>query len=315
MNPNESSYYIVIPGFVRNSSVSADAKLLYGEIASKCNTMGFCWAKNKYFADIMRCNIRSIQRYMSELEKVDFIKIDITKDQDGTLRHIFLTTILSPMGVTNNTNPRDNKSDLPCDNAVTHNKLIYTKTNGITLTPFNSYELKGLHFPKLSPKKEKAKSIKANTKPQVAGAKKKLTMYQRFIEIYHAWYLKNEGMPPKIDGAAGNAAKSLLGYFEKIVKSRAEVDKKEYTPEQFENRVLDAWQLVLDNWGLLEPFYQGKIRIIDINSNIQNIIKQVKNGKPTNGRPVTGGQVSDANLANAITKHYSNAGEHSERPG
>lgn len=312
MSNNEPSYYIVIPGFVRsNTTISPSAKLLYGEIASKCNVKGFCWATNKFLADLMGCNIRSIQRYITELQSENLIKIDLQKGDDGTLRNIFLTTDLSQAGMTGLSTPSDFPVNPGGDTAVTHNKLSKEHSNLKNKTPFNSNELKGSAKQKLSPKK-----TKAGKRSQDAGAKNPPTLYQRFIEAYHNWYLKNEGIPPKIDGAAGNAGKSLIGYFEKIVKSKAATDKKEYSEEQFQNVVIEAWQLVLDNWKSLEPFYQGKIRLIDINSNIQNIIKQVKDGKQgNNGKPATGGNVSNDNLANTIAKHYANNGGGEQQPG
>jgi len=118
-------------------------------------------------------------------------------------------------------------------------------------------------------KKEKKKKEKKPADPVYVG----------FIEIYDTWFKKNNaGLPPKIDGAGGNAAKSLIGYFRTIVRSRAKLDQVVLEEAGENERVLQSWQLVLDNWGNLEPFYQDKTRLIDINMNIQNILNQVKNG-------------------------------------
>lgn len=110
------------------------------------------------------------------------------------------------------------------------------------------------------------------------GVSPEKTEYQKFIDIYDQWHKKREGVPPKIDGAAGNAAKSLIGYLKSIVRARIEKEKKPIVEETVSQLMLDSWNTVLGKWELLEPFYQSKIRLIDINSNIQNIIKQIKDG-------------------------------------
>lgn len=83
----KKSYYAVIPADVRYSKVPQGAKLLYGEITALCNAVGFCWASNKYFADLYGVDDRTIRRWISALEKENFIYSEVI----GKKRKIFLT--------------------------------------------------------------------------------------------------------------------------------------------------------------------------------------------------------------------------------
>lgn len=140
---------------------------------------------------------------------------------------------------------------------------------------------------------------------------KPLTMYQRFIDIYDRWFKKlHDGVPPNYANGNGTAAKSLITYFKSIATQKAKTDGITLGDAGIEAKALESWQYVLNNWHRLDNFLQAKTRLIDISSNIQNIITQLKNGHSKNkqsGQP-TGGQVSTASLAGAIAKHYTGTG-------
>jgi hypothetical protein len=71
------SYYAVIPANVRyDKNLSANAKLLYGEITALCNKAGYCWAGNQYFADLYGTVPRTARRWIGELEAGGFITIE-----------------------------------------------------------------------------------------------------------------------------------------------------------------------------------------------------------------------------------------------
>lgn len=68
MSDNKKSYYAIIPANVRyDESLPPNAKLLYGEITALCNAEGYCWASNKYFADLYGVSIVSIKRWIKVL--------------------------------------------------------------------------------------------------------------------------------------------------------------------------------------------------------------------------------------------------------
>lgn len=156
-------------------------------------------------------------------------------------------------------------------------------------------------------KKEPKKSAgDEQTKPQ--------GLFQRFTASYDAFFQKLNGVPPQYNGASGTATNSLIAYFKKIAKDRATKDQVCDISDQYvEDKAHEAWEYVLNNWHRLDNFLQAKTRLLDINSNIQNIITQLKNGHTknkngnSNGQP-TGGGVTTASLASAIAGHYAGTG-------
>lgn len=94
------NYYAIIPANVRyDKELKANEKLLYGEITSLTNKTGECWATNKYFADLYEVSTRSIQGWISNLEKRGYIK---TKIVNLTGRIITLGYEKNFMGVRKN---------------------------------------------------------------------------------------------------------------------------------------------------------------------------------------------------------------------
>jgi len=92
MNP---SYYAVIPANVRyDKRLTPRAILLYGEITALCNKDGYCWARNKYFAELYSVSITSVSTWVSQLEKYGYIIRDIvykdnSKEVDKRYLRIF----------------------------------------------------------------------------------------------------------------------------------------------------------------------------------------------------------------------------------
>jgi hypothetical protein len=68
------SYYAIIPANVRyDKSLSANAKLLYGEITALCSEKGYCWSTNKYFSDLFGVSQKSISKWISMLVKKKYL--------------------------------------------------------------------------------------------------------------------------------------------------------------------------------------------------------------------------------------------------
>ena len=79
----QKSYYAIIPSNVRyHEKLTANAKLLFGEITALTNERGYCWASNEYFANLYNVSKRTITTWISQLEKEGFISLEYDIDKE-----------------------------------------------------------------------------------------------------------------------------------------------------------------------------------------------------------------------------------------
>ena len=68
------NYYAIIPANIRyDADLTANAKLLYGEITALCNEKGYFWATNEYFANLYGVSKTSISKWISSLIQKEYI--------------------------------------------------------------------------------------------------------------------------------------------------------------------------------------------------------------------------------------------------
>lgn len=117
---------------------------------------------------------------------------------------------------------------------------------------------------------------KEKRKKVAAKKEKDQSLHQIIIDVYFDWFKqRNDSIAPKIDGAEAKAAKTLANYFKSLQKQFAPETTDEEMPEKIEKMFLR----ILNNWENLEPFLQKQVKLIQINSNITNIVNYLKNGK------------------------------------
>ena len=72
----EPGFWAVIPAQVRYAEkIPSGAKLLYAEISSLTDRLGYCFATNKYFAELYGVGIRTVQRWLDALKAAGVIRI------------------------------------------------------------------------------------------------------------------------------------------------------------------------------------------------------------------------------------------------
>lgn len=73
-------YWAVLPSSVRyDDRLRPNEKIMYAEITALASRDGFCWADNKYFADLYGMAEHSIQTFIRDLEKHGYIKVEIVQ--------------------------------------------------------------------------------------------------------------------------------------------------------------------------------------------------------------------------------------------
>lgn len=87
----QPNYYAIIPANVRyDKDISANAKLLYGEISSLSNKYGYCIATNEYFSSLYSVSERTVTEWIKSLEEKQYIISDIETKRydDGTIKKV-----------------------------------------------------------------------------------------------------------------------------------------------------------------------------------------------------------------------------------
>ena len=87
---DKPSFYGILPANVRyDKRLKPIVRILYCEISSLTNKWGYCTASNAYFAELYECTPTTISRYISDLKKHGYIKVERTP---GVERKIYLST-------------------------------------------------------------------------------------------------------------------------------------------------------------------------------------------------------------------------------
>ena len=114
----QQSYYAVIPANVRyDNDLSANAKLLYGEITCLCNKEGYCWASNGYFAKLYNVSKVTVSRWITQLKEKGYIHLGFKVKDESTVEQVRTISIVNTPyqkcygGLNKNDKPPLNKND------------------------------------------------------------------------------------------------------------------------------------------------------------------------------------------------------------
>jgi len=82
MQNDKPAYYSILPAPVRyDTRLTPNAKILYAEITSLTNSIGFCYARNSYFEKLFNVSTQSINFWLKQLEDFGYIKRHVYRDR------------------------------------------------------------------------------------------------------------------------------------------------------------------------------------------------------------------------------------------
>jgi len=138
---NKVNYYAIIPATVRYSKeLKANEKLLYGEITSLSNKNGYCYAQNRYFADLYGVSIETVSRWLSNLQKCGFIQIEVKRNENKEViaRYIYIVDIPYRQ---KNQYPYHQKKQEGFDENIKENNINYNKDELFVLIINKSFKI------------------------------------------------------------------------------------------------------------------------------------------------------------------------------
>lgn len=137
MEEQQKAYYAIIPANVRyDKDLAPNAKLLYGEITALCNEKGYCWASNRYFADLYHSSISAVQKWVSALVKKGYINLEFVY-KEGTKQILQRKLYITP-GVNIYTTSHKNLYDPGVKNYMTPGVNICVENNKDINNTFNN---------------------------------------------------------------------------------------------------------------------------------------------------------------------------------
>ncbi len=93
-------YYSIIPATILyNKELKANEKLLYAIITSLACKEGYCFATNKYLAEKLGVNPKTISSWISDLRDRNFIKIELIRNKNKQIiqRKIYINDVPYPL--------------------------------------------------------------------------------------------------------------------------------------------------------------------------------------------------------------------------
>lgn len=178
----KKSYYAIIPANVRyDKELPANAKLLYGEITALCNSEGYCWASNRYFADLYEVTNTSISKWIKALCDAGYIKSKILyKEGTKEIDKRYITIVNYPIEEKLNTPIEEKLKD---NNTSFNNTPNNTKNNNIIAEFATLWQM----YPR---KQGKTKALKAYQKARKEGVS--FETVEQGIKAYCKYIKKNK---------------------------------------------------------------------------------------------------------------------------
>ncbi len=139
MKNTKASGFTKLEDFRLDTNLSSSAKILYAEILALSQEHGFCYANNKYFIDLFGKSKSTINNWLLELEKNNYIKRHIyRKPGSKEICNRYITNLHYPSAI----NLNRPIAEIWADNRQTINRKSNRKINSEKNIFLNSTENK-----------------------------------------------------------------------------------------------------------------------------------------------------------------------------
>jgi hypothetical protein len=125
---------------------------------------------------------------------------------------------------------------------------------------------------------EPSADIEMQLNPQKKEKAKSNKIFSQMVDRYNDFCINRMGMGAKMNAHQGKALKSIIEYLALQIKNK----KGAITEEDLKVDVLNAWEYILNNWGQVNGYYAEQIKLSQIDSNLPNILMQLRNNKKSN---------------------------------
>ena len=139
----QKNFYAIIPAFIRyDKRLPMLSRFLYGELTALCSEKGYCWASNRYFAELYEVSIETISRYIAKLKEFGYIRITYDSSKKDNDRRIYITDIpIENIELTTETKAEPEEEDTTTPLTKTSNTLDENiKHNNTCNNTFNNTE-------------------------------------------------------------------------------------------------------------------------------------------------------------------------------
>jgi len=138
-------YAVITAQVLYDKNLKSSEKLLIAVINNLRNESGYCFASNKYLAELMGTSWRSVQRYLSTLEEKGYVSKVIELHPSGEVKNRFLTVNENKVTPIPNLSGGHTKTvTTPHTKTVMYNNkdILITKTNKSFVHFWNIYDKK-----------------------------------------------------------------------------------------------------------------------------------------------------------------------------
>lgn len=223
----QRAYYAVIPANVRyDKNLPANAKLLYGEITALCNEKGYCWAGDKYFADLYGVSKTTVQNWLKSLFDNKYISREIEyKEGSKEILHRYIRILEYPTQENLHTPTQENLRD--------NNTLINNTNNNMSSSSKDNIPYKKI-IDHLNDQTESKFSWKSDSNRKLISGRwnegNDLETFLDVINLKTQQWKDNPEMSKYLRPATLFSGKNFENY-----KAEALAEKRKHTPKQPKN--------------------------------------------------------------------------------